>query len=93
MKTPKNVTRAIKNYGEQTCRTAYDLNRRVGEGANSISHQLSGLNTTRQADAAINAGCWLVDEAEYVRFYGDSEINNSRAASAFDAYRDASGSF
>lgn len=43
MKTPANVTRAIKNYGEQTCRTAY----------------------------------------------GDSEINNSRAASAFDAYRNA----
>ena len=73
MNTPANVTRAIKNYGEQTCRTAYDLNRRVGEGANSISHQLSGVNTTRQADAAINAGCWLTDQSEYNRFYGDSK--------------------
>ena len=75
MKTPANVTRALKNYGEQICRTAYDLNRRVGEGANSISHQLSGLHTTRQADAAINAGCWLVDKTEYIRFYGNNEIS------------------
>ena len=89
MKTPSNVKRAIAKYGEAICRTAYDLNRRVGEGANSISHQVSGLNTTRQADAAINAGCWLADQSEYVRFYGDSEINNARAASAFDAMRAA----
>ena len=73
MKTPANVIRAIKNYGEQTCRSAYDLNRRVGEGANSIAHQLSGLNTTRQADAAINAGCWLIDQGEYNRFYVESK--------------------
>lgn len=71
MKTPVNVTRAIKNYSELVCRHAYELNRRWGEGANSISLQVSGLNTTRQADAAINAGCWLVDQSEYVRLYGD----------------------
>ena len=64
MKTPENVIRAIKKYSEQVCRAAYDLNRNVGEGANSIAHQLSGVNTTRQADAAINAGRWLADQSE-----------------------------
>ncbi len=85
-----NVTRALKNYGEQVCRKAYHLNNEVGEGAASIALQVAGFNTTRQADAAINAGRWL---AESARFYGDSEINNSRAASAFDAFRSANGSF
>jgi hypothetical protein len=89
MTTPKNVTRALKNYGEQVCRKAYRLNSEVGEGAASIALQVAGLNTTRQADAAINAGRWLATD----RFYGDSEINNSRAASAFDAFRSANDSF
>lgn len=93
MKQPRNVKTAIKKYGEQICREAYRLNREIGEGANSISYQLTGLNSTRQADAAINAGCWLADQSEYARFYGDSEINNARAASAFDAYRNANGEF
>ena len=72
---PTNVTRAIKSYGEQVCREAYRLNREVGEGASSIALQLSGLKTTRQADAAINAGRWLADQAEYVRLYENHEIN------------------
>ena len=44
--------RAIKKYGEEVCRMAYEYNQ-LGWGANSIGLEL-GL-TTNQADAAINA--------------------------------------
>ena len=52
--TNSNTTRAIKNYGMDTCRKAYEMHSRDGEGASTVGHYL-GL-TTRQADAAINAG-------------------------------------
>lgn len=65
MDTPKSVKRAIKKYSEEKCRDAYDLNSRVGEGANTIGGYFGW--TTRQADAAINAGRWLVDPVAYAR--------------------------
>lgn len=58
MQLTANAKRAIKKYGVEACREAYRLNRVVGEGAATIALQydLSGVKTTRQADAAINAG-------------------------------------
>ena len=47
---------AIQKYGIDACRTAYALNI-SGEGAHTISMVgPSTIKTTRQADAAINAG-------------------------------------
>jgi hypothetical protein len=56
------VRRAIKTYGEQACVRAYEINTKQGEGAHTISiaYALPGVNTTRQADSAINAGCAIV---------------------------------
>ena len=56
-RAPRNVRRAIANYGEDICRGAYHENSAVGNGASTIAHGY-GL-TTNQADAAINAGRWL----------------------------------
>ena len=63
-----NMTRktraAIAKYGEETCRRAYDWHVRLGYGASGIANEISGpVRTTRQADAAINAGCELADTA------------------------------
>jgi hypothetical protein len=60
MKTPANVTRAIKKYGAPTCREAHRLNE-AGEGASTIGF-MTRL-TTRQADAAITAGRWIHENA------------------------------
>ncbi len=87
MNQSRKVKQAIAKYGEQVCRDCYRLNSEIGEGANTIGFY-KGL-TTRQADAAIDAGRWLSEQQE--RFHGDSEVNNSRAASAFDAFRMAGG--
>jgi hypothetical protein len=54
-----STKKAITKYTEQVCLAAYRLNLK-GEGASSISLTLSGVSTTRQADAAINAGRDLV---------------------------------
>lgn len=50
--------RAIEKYGEVLCTHAFRLNREVGEGPSTIGIGL-GL-TTRQADAAINAGAEII---------------------------------
>lgn len=50
--------RAIRKYGEKTCLEAYRLCEIGGNGASTVGCYL-GL-TTRQADAAINAGRELV---------------------------------
>jgi hypothetical protein len=65
----RNAKRAIKMYGAEACIEAYRLNRVVGQGANTIATQydLHGINTTYQADAAINAGEYLTRFAEVVR--------------------------
>jgi hypothetical protein len=58
---PPKIRRAVRAYGVEVCATAYDrYTRRVG-GASTIGMEL-GL-TTRQADAAINAGRFLAGEA------------------------------
>ena len=49
--------RASVKYGEETCRRAYDWHTRLGYGANGIANEMHGpVRTTRQADAAVNAG-------------------------------------
>jgi hypothetical protein len=50
--------RAIEKYGEVLCMDAFRLNREVGEGASTIGW-MHGI-TTRQADAAINAGAEII---------------------------------
>jgi hypothetical protein len=50
----KNTQKAISKYGVENCRTAYAMHSIYGEGANTIGFYLGF--TTRQADAAINAG-------------------------------------
>ena len=61
-----STRRALTKYGHEACRKAYELNAVRGEGAHSIAiaHDVPGINTTRQADAAINA--W----AEVVKIFG-----------------------
>lgn len=59
IKASQAVKRALAKYGETTCREAFYMNSKIGEGSNTISHTLKGLKTTRAADAAINAGRWL----------------------------------
>ena len=56
------VRRAIAKYGEAACLRAWELNTKGGEGANSVAmaYALPGINTTRQADSAINAGAAIV---------------------------------
>jgi len=49
-----NAKRAIKKYGEARCLEAYLEHKVDGNGANTIGFGM-GM-TTRQADAAINAG-------------------------------------
>lgn len=46
--------RAVSKYGFANCVQAFEMHTRDGEGASTIGFTL-GL-TTRQADAAINAG-------------------------------------
>lgn len=56
MQLTRNTRRAVKVYGETACRCAYRMHQ-TGEGARTIG--LTGpreLTTTRQADAAIEAG-------------------------------------
>lgn len=53
----RSTLRAIKAYGIDACRKAYHMCEFEGYGASSIAN--SGpvtIRTTRQADAAINAG-------------------------------------
>lgn len=50
---------AIKNYGTDICKRAYQSNEN-GNGANTIGFMLK--LTTNQADAAINAGRELLNQ-------------------------------
>lgn len=53
----KNATRAIANYGVKAYRVAYHMHSVIGFGASGIANEGPiELKTTRQADAAINAG-------------------------------------
>ena len=55
--TTKNTARAINKYGVRACRVAYHMHAVVGYGAAGIAFEGPlELKTTRQADAAINAG-------------------------------------
>lgn len=65
----KKANAALLKYGVDVCRAAYHLNRVEGEGAASIAsgHDLPGINSTRQADSAIDAF------AEYLRLYPERE--------------------
>jgi hypothetical protein len=54
MQMTKNTKAAIAKYGFETCRKAFDRHNLNGEGANTVGFYLK--LTTRQADAAINAG-------------------------------------
>lgn len=54
-----NAKRAVEKYGEARCLEAYRQNKVDGDGANTIGFGM-GL-TTRQADAAINAGRELLE--------------------------------
>jgi hypothetical protein len=48
---------AIQAYGIEACRKAFDMHDRLGYGASGVSHECAAtIRTTRQADAAINAG-------------------------------------
>lgn len=49
-----STTIAIKKYSKAICLKAFDRHENFGEGANTIGFVLK--LTTRQADAAINAG-------------------------------------
>ena len=53
-----STRRAIRKYGEKTCLEAYRMGEIEGNGGSTVGFYL-GL-TTRQADAAINAGRELV---------------------------------
>lgn len=55
--TTKNTARALDKYGVKACRVAYHMHAKLGFGASGIAFEgPRGLNTTGQADAAINAG-------------------------------------
>ena len=57
MNLSANTRRAVKNYGLLACLTARHMNIVQGEGASTIAFQgPSSVKTTRQADAACNAG-------------------------------------
>lgn len=56
-----NARRAIEAYGVDACRKAFHMHDKLGYGASGVSHECSAaIRTTRQADAAINAGRELV---------------------------------
>jgi len=58
----KATLRAKKNYGIVTCLRAYKANEQ-GNGAATIAIEIMGKGfTTRQADAAINAGREIAKE-------------------------------
>ena len=57
IKLSRKAKRAIQKYGRDECICAYFMNVTNGEGAHTIA--LTGpatIKTTRQADAAIDAG-------------------------------------
>jgi hypothetical protein len=61
MQLSKHTLNAIAKYGRDACLTAYKMNAE-GEGASTIA--VTGpatIRTTRQADAAINAGRDIVN--------------------------------
>jgi hypothetical protein len=63
MKYSAATRRALAKYGHAACRQAYELNTVRGEGAHTIAiaHDVPGINTTQQADAAISAWAEVVN--------------------------------
>lgn len=64
--SPK-TTRALLKYGTRNCVRAFYINEYIGEGAYTIALTMASddkIRTTRQADAAVNAG------AEYAEVRG-----------------------
>jgi hypothetical protein len=63
-----STKRAVENYSRSGCVRAYLLNTKSGEGAASIanSYDIPNVRTTRQADAAINAGRDLIRSGHVV---------------------------
>ncbi|UIF89283.1 hypothetical protein [Cupriavidus sp. UYPR2.512] len=60
--TTKNTARALDKYGVKACRVAYHMHANIGFGASGIAFEGPlELKTTRQADAAINAGRELAE--------------------------------
>ena len=53
-KMTKTTKNAIAKYSKEICVEAFKLHKQYGEGANTVGFYLK--MTTRQADAAINAG-------------------------------------
>lgn len=68
MNYSRNTQRAIDKYTRDGCIKAFVLNTRDGEGASTISLQydIPNVRTTRSADAAIDAGLEIMEEAEWV---------------------------
>lgn len=60
MKLSKSAIRTIRKYGFDVCLSAYAENRQ-GYGARTISYSKAFNDSTRAADAAINAGRELVE--------------------------------
>lgn len=70
MKYSPKTQRAINAYGIEACREAFRMNE-AGEGASTIALQgPASIKTTRQADAAVNAGSEIAKvERIHVRAY------------------------
>lgn len=65
--TPK-TRRAVQAYGHEACVEAFRMHTQDGEGASTIAFQgPSTIKTTRQADAAINAGREIARHAASTR--------------------------
>jgi hypothetical protein len=64
MKLSKKAKAAIKKYGRESCVYAHSLSE-LGYGANTIAYSfpVANVNTTRQADAAIDAGRELKEQS------------------------------
>lgn len=55
----KTTQTAIAKYGREICERAFFWHQRLGYGASGIANEMDSngkIKTTRQADAAINAG-------------------------------------
>jgi len=65
VKLSRAAKAAIKKYGRDACVHAHHVHTVIGEGASTIAncYPINGVNTTRQADAAINAGRELAEGA------------------------------
>ena len=61
----KKTRDAIRRYWEAACAKAYDMHHREGYGGRGVSLEgPSVLKTTRQADAAIDAGREMAEQSK-----------------------------